>query len=144
MYQPWKPLGHNLEAYPGLDVSIQSRSIKIVLTNWLNGNCYFALELSFKHALAGFFIYDESTNHEGQIGMPATTEFDNEANSGNRYPAWVERDSKRLALYAEYGKMNYQRIDSYFIEGQQIVLVIDVADADPAVIELSSDSINRT
>jgi len=54
---------------------------------------------------------------------------------------WVEENSTRIELYGELGKVNYERLNSYYMVGQEVVLVID-AGREPTVSELPASSLS--
>jgi len=141
MFKQWQPLNHNLESSPGLDLSIESRSLKIRLTNWRDEVCFFGLDILFTHAIAGLYVYDESTDGPENLTQPEALEFD--GGRAGTYPAWVDKSNKRLALYGELGRSKYEHIDTYFFVGQSIVVLVDVADSEPTVLEIEPEVINQ-
>jgi len=50
---------------------------------------------------------------------------------------WLEENSSRIELYGQLGKVNYARLNSYYMVGQDVVLVVD-AESEPIVDELAT------
>lgn len=138
MYEPWQPLGRDLESWPGLDISIEHRTVKITLSNWRSEICVFAMQFVFTHGVVGMHVWDERIPQATNLGMPADEEF---CAYHRGYPVWVDRTGSRLGIYGEYASTIYKQVDSYVFYGQSTVVVLDVADTEPLVVELSPSDV---
>lgn len=135
MFKPWKPLGETLGNHPGLEVTVDDRSVTIIWEEWRNGQCVFKMRIAFEQCLASLMMWDESPVDFPPGRLPDEV-FD--PSQSDPYSAWVECDSSIRDRYGEYGQMIYKRIDRYHFIGQSTVLLLDVADAEPVVaIELA-------
>lgn len=134
MYEPLYPFEERFEKWPGIDLQVDGTSVRVRVSSWRGGtSCFAALEFKFKHALAGLYVYDETTNFAGQVAMPEEEKF---VGGSRAHPIWLDRTGSRLALYGDYGAMTYKAITSYCFVGQSIVVVLDIADAEAEITRL--------
>ncbi|WP_290886407.1 hypothetical protein [Arenimonas sp.] len=131
MFRQWRPLGEELGTFPGLDVEVRGREVTVVWDEWVNGVCVFRMRAAFGPSLASLRIWDESSVGFDPQPPVADSEFD--PNEPGHYNAHVEHASAVLESYNEYARMMYKRIDRYFLWGQEIVVMLDIADCDPVV-----------
>nr|WP_244108997.1 hypothetical protein [Burkholderia anthina] len=89
--------------------------------------------------MAGLYVVDESVESTTNYSA-VPSEFDNSDPSWRGCELWFEEDSSRIDLYGELGKVNYKRLNSYYLVGQDVVLVID-AECEPAVCELAATAL---
>lgn len=97
------------------------------------------MRIHFEQSVAGLYLVDESvevTTHYSAV--PA--EFDNSDSTWRGCELWLEENSSRIELYGELGKVNYERLNSYYMVGQTVVLVVDAED-EPIVSELATTSL---
>ena len=130
MFKQWKPLGEHLGTFPGLELDIRGRDVSVVWEEGLNGECIFKMRIDFGRSIASLMIWDESPIGFSPGQLPDDA-FD--PNETGQYSAWIERESGVLQSYDEYARMLYERIDRYHFWGQDIVLLLDAADADPTI-----------
>lgn len=141
MFKPWKPLGVALRnGSPGFEISISDRTIKITRSEWINHVCISAMTIEFKHGIVGLYMFDESTDRSAVLSPENTAVFDSSSTDAKGCEAWIEENSPRTALYGELGKLNYNKIDSYYFHGQSVVFLIDT-DATPLVTMISPDEL---
>ena len=137
MYEPLHPLEEAVERWPGIDLQIDGTSVCVRVSSWRGGtSCFAAFDFKFRHALAGLYVFDETTNFEGQVAMPQEQDFLDGASRA--HPLWLDRSGSRLSLYGEYGAMNYKNLSSYCFIGQSIVVVLDIADAEPEITRVNA------
>ena len=136
MYKPWKPVDRVFSTHPCIDWCVDSRSVILRWTEWLNNDCQFELELKFEEGVAGIFCLDESTyqtTHE--LGIPAGDEFHSQGFEPLPWPAWKSELNYRKHLYGALGELSYNKMHSYYFVGSETVLLIDIADSE-AVIDI--------
>lgn len=139
MYKPWKPFGELVKGdWPGFDLTIKGRSLTVTRHVWRDRICISGMRLNFQH-VAGFYVIDESVAVTSNYS-PLPQEFDNSDATWRGCEMWVEENSTRIELYGELGKVNYERLNSYYMVGQEVVLVID-AGREPTVSELPASSL---
>ncbi|MCX7555179.1 hypothetical protein OS175_14980 [Marinicella sp. S1101] len=140
MYKSWKPLGKNLEFFPGIEVKLDCRNIAIVISYWRSGHCFYAFEISFINALAGIKVVDESNFLYHSKDWPKNSDFEKAEDS----PIWVEKNSDRINLYNDTDPelKLYNEIDSYYFSGQNVVVVLDVESKKPRIKEIDPKSLN--
>jgi hypothetical protein len=131
MFKQWRPLGEELGGFPGLDLSVNGRDVTIIWHEWVNGVCVFKMKVEFGPSVADLRIWDESAAGFNSEPPVADSRFD--PDEPGQYWAHVETNSAILQHYNEYAQTLYQRIDRYFFWGQEIVVLLDVADAHPVV-----------
>ncbi|MBB3261286.1 hypothetical protein [Paraburkholderia sp. WP4_3_2] len=140
MYRPWKPLGKIVKGdWPGFDLKIKGRSVAVNRHVWRDRICISGMQLNFQHSVAGFYLIDESVEVTSNYS-PIPQAFDNSDAAWRGCEMWVEENSPRIELYGELGKVNYERLNSYYMVGQDVVLVVD-AEREPTVIELPATSL---
>ena len=130
MFKRWKPLGEELGTYPGLELQTHGLSVSVVWSEWLGGQCLFRMRVDFGKSMVSLMVWDESPIDFGPGLLP-----DDAFDSGEtgHYSAWVERQSDVLESYGEYARMLYKRIDRYHFAGQEVEVLLDIADAEPTV-----------
>ena len=131
MFKQWRPLGEDLGSFPGLDVLVHGRDVTVIWEEWVNGECVFKMRVEFGPTLANLRIWDESS--VGFDSQPPVSNLQFDPNEPGHYNAHLELDSSVRETYNEYAQMLYERIDRYYFWGQEIVLLLDVADAQPVV-----------
>ena len=134
MYRPWIPLLERADRapFPQLSWSVQGRS---VLVHWQE---MFApmqrFDIAFDAGLAGLVAIDESTYASTRgYGLPGPDAFDATDFAPLPWSAWKVEASPRGALYGDLGSLVYRQVDSYYLSGGNVVLLIDVADCIPRV-----------
>jgi len=137
MYRPWIPLNDLLKRagrapFPQLSWSVQGRS---VLVHWKETFAPMQqFDIAFDDGLAGLVAIDESTYASTRAyGLPGPDEFDASDFAPLSWPAWKEEASARAALYGDLGSLVYRKVDSYFLCGGNVILLIDVADCVPRI-----------
>jgi len=81
--------------------------------------------IEFSHGIVGLFMFDETTDRTAIHSPENTLAFDHSMSDSDGCEAWVEENSPRKALYGELGELLYEKIDSYYFEGQSINFLID-------------------
>jgi hypothetical protein len=121
MYRPFIPLNDLLDRagrarFPQLSWSVQGRS---VIIHWEESSAPIPrFDIAFEDGLAGLVAIDESTYASTRgYGLPGPDEFD----------ATDFEASPRAALYGDLGSLVYRKVDSYFLQGGDVVLLIDVS-----------------
>lgn len=140
MYKPWRPLGEIVKGdRPGFELTIRGRSLTVDRHVWRERICISGMCLNFQHSVAGFYLIDESVEVTSNYS-PLPQEFDHSDAAWRGCEMWVEENSARIDLYGELGKANYEKLHSYYMVGQDVVLVID-AEREPTVVELPASSL---
>lgn len=137
MYKPWKLFGKVLkDDWPGLNLTTRGRSLTIDRCVWRDQNCVSGMRIHFEQSVAGLYVVDESVEVTTNYNA-FSSEFDHSDSTWRGCNLWVEEESPRIELYGELGKINYRKLNSYYIVGQEIVLVID-AEHEPIVSEIAT------
>ncbi|MGS0893835.1 hypothetical protein ACVBGC_15050 [Burkholderia stagnalis] len=140
MYKPWKPLGKIVKGdCPSFELTIKGRSLTVNRHVWRERICASGMRLNFQHGVAGFYLIDESVEVTSNYSL-LPREFDNSVATWRGCELWIEENSARIELYGALGKVNYQKLNSYYMIGQDVVLVVD-AETEPTVIELPTTSL---
>ena len=137
MYRPWLPRndllnGADRAGFPQLSWSVHGRS---VLVHWKETFAPLQrFDIAFDDGLAGLVAIDESTYASTRgYGLPNPDEFDASGFAPLPWPAWKEEASPRAALIGDLGGLVYRTVDSYYLSGGNVVLLIDVADCAPRI-----------
>jgi hypothetical protein len=93
----------------------------------------------FENSVAGLYLIDESVEVTSTYSS-LPQEFGNSDATWRGCEMWVEENSARIELYGALGRANYKQLNSYYMVGQDVVLVVD-AEREPAVNELASTSL---
>jgi hypothetical protein len=137
MYRPWKPLGQILKGdRPGFELTTKGRSLTVERYVWRNRVCVGGIRIYFEQSIAGLYVVDESVEVTTNYSA-VPSDFDNSDPSWRGCELWLEENSSRIDLYGELGKVNYKRLNSYYMVGQDVVLVVD-AESEPVVCELAA------
>ena len=137
MYRPWKPLGQLVKGdRPDFQLTTKGRSLTIDRYVWRDRTCAGGIRFHFENSIAGLYMVDESvevtTNYSA---LPC--QFDNSDLTWRGCELWLEENSSRIELYGQLGRVNYARLNSYYMVGQDVVLVVD-AESEPIVNELAT------
>jgi hypothetical protein len=137
MYRPWKPLGEVLKGdWPGFELTTKGRSLTVDRYVWRNQVCVGGMRIHFEQSIAGLYVVDESVEVTANYSAVPSV-FDNSDPTWRGCELWLEENSSRIELYGELGKVNYERLNSYYMVGQDVVLVVD-AESEPIVSELAA------
>ena len=134
MYRPWKPIDRVLGLHPNLDWKVENRSLSISWTEWLHNKCQFEMIITFEGGIAGLITVDESTYSTTQgLGIPGEEEFDAKDFAPIPWPAWKSERNYRKPLYGDLGKLCYRDLYTYYLVGNETVLLLDIADSEPVI-----------
>jgi hypothetical protein len=94
------------------------------------------MRIHFEQSIAGLYVVDESVEVTANYSAVPSV-FDNSDPTWRGCELWLEENSSRIELYGELGRANYERLNSYYMVGQDVVLVVD-AESEPIVSELAT------
>ena len=116
----------------------RTRSLTVDRYVWRDRVCVGGMRIHFEQSVAGLYVVDESVEVTTNYSA-VPSEFDNSDPTWRGCELWLEENSSRIELYGELGKVNYERLNSYYMVGQDVVLVVDAED-EPIVSELAATS----
>jgi len=93
------------------------------------------MRLQFENSVAGLYLIDESVEVTTKFSS-IPSEFDNSNETWRGCEMWLEENSSRVDLYGDLGRINYRKLNSYYMVGMDVVLVVD-AEKEPIVSELA-------
>ena len=136
MYRPWKPLGQILKGdWPDFELVTRGRSLTVNRYVWRERICIAGMRLQFENSVAGLYLIDESVQVTTNFSS-IPREFDNSNETWRGCEMWLEENSSRVDLYGDLGRINYRKLNSYYMVGMDVVLVVD-AEKEPIVSELA-------
>lgn len=140
MYKPWTPLGQLVKGdFPGFELSTKGRSLTVHRYVWRDRICVDGIRIHFEQSIAGLYLIDESVEGTTNYSVLAA-DFDNSDATWRGCELWREENSSRIELYGELGRINYERLNSYYMVGQDVVLVVD-AESEPIASKLAATAL---
>ena len=133
MFTPWQPLHDVRLDMPQLAFAFQPPKLVVEWRDTFGKGPNITITFG---RVASLLVVDESTcASASDLGLPLPEQFET---SPERCHVWREAGSGRKALFGDLGALLYEHIDTYYIVGGNVVLLIDVTDAPEVAMQPST------